>query len=47
MFYQESLIALYNTVMISKMDKDIKEGVLRCFADDARMSRMISLEEDK
>ncbi|CAL4210788.1 unnamed protein product, partial [Meganyctiphanes norvegica] len=41
------LAALLFIIMISDIDEDIKECIVRCFADDTRVSKKIQKEEDK
>ena len=41
------LAALLFIVMISDIDEDIKECIVRCFADDTRVSKKIEKDEDK
>ena len=41
------LAALLFIIMISDIDQDIKECIVRCFADDTRVSKKIEKEEDK
>ena len=41
------LAALLFIIMISDIDENIKEAIIRCFADDTRVSKRIKSEEDK
>ena len=41
------LAALLFIIMISDIDQDIKKCIVRCFADDTRVSKKIEKEEDK
>ena len=41
------LAALLFIIMLSNIDEDIKECIVRCFADDTRVSKKIEKEEDK
>ena len=41
------LAALLFIIMISDIDENIKESIVRCFADDTRVSKKIEKEEDK
>ena len=41
------LAALLFIIMISDIDENIKEAIIRCFADDTRVSKRIKSEEDR
>ena len=41
------LAAILFIIMISDIDENIKECIVRCFADNTRVSRKIEKEEDK
>ena len=41
------LAAILFIIMISDIDEKIKESIVRCFADDTRLSKRIKSEEDK
>ena len=41
------LAAILFIIMISDIDEKIKEAIVRCFADDTRVSKQIRNEEDK
>ena len=40
------LAALLFIIMISDIDENIKESIIRCFADDTRTSKIIRTDDD-
>ncbi len=41
------LAAILFVIMISDIDDNVKHGIVRSFADDTRVNKKISKEEDK